>query len=54
MVGDEELCRTGGRAMICLIEYIYWEATEKVMECKGKDCRWYGGLDCHAKEAEDE
>ena len=39
--------------MICLIQYLYWEATKKTMECKGKECRWYGGDTCYA-EREDE
>ena len=36
--------------MICLVQYLFWEATGKVMECKGKECRFYGGDTCHEKE----
>ena len=36
--------------MICIIEFLYWEATGKQMDCKGKECRWYGGDTCHEKE----
>ena len=36
--------------MICLLEFLYWEATGKKMDCKGKECRWYGGDTCHEKE----
>lgn len=40
--------------MICLIEYLYWEGTGETMECKGKDCQWYGCDTCHEAEKEDE
>ena len=36
--------------MICLIQYLFWKGTGKVMECKGKDCRFYGGDACYAAE----
>lgn len=39
--------------MICLIQLLYWEAFHKHMECKGKECRWYGGSTCWAEEADD-
>ena len=40
--------------MICLVQYLFWEATGKVMECKGKECRFYGGDTCHEKEERNE
>ena len=36
--------------MICLVQYLYWETTGETMKCKGKECRWYGGGTCHAKD----
>lgn len=39
--------------MICLIQYLYWEATGQEMRCDGQNCRWYGGATCYATQ-EDE
>ena len=34
--------------IVCLIQYLFWEATKKIMPCKGEECRWYGGATCYA------
>lgn len=38
--------------MICLVQLLYADAWEgkRTLECKGKECRWYGGQDCYAAE----
>lgn len=40
--------------MVCLIQYLYWECWKgkKQLECKGKDCRWYGSDTCWAKDGD--
>lgn len=38
--------------MICLIQLLFYEAHDgkRTLECKGKDCMWYGGQNCYAAE----
>lgn len=38
--------------MICLIQFLFWEATGKIMPCKGDECRWIGGDTCYAAEGD--
>lgn len=32
--------------MICLTQYLFYEATGQIMKCEGKKCQWYGGDTC--------
>ena len=34
--------------MICLIQFLFYEATGKYMSCKGDECRWIGAGTCYA------
>lgn len=40
--------------MICLIQYLYWEVTHKLKECKGKKCEFYGSSTCWAERRADD
>lgn len=40
--------------MICLLQFLFWECWKgkRYLDCKGKECRFYGSDTCYAKDGD--